>query len=97
MTVLADEEKRTNWLDALYQRGLGTSAVQEALVKVLSVMESPLTADEIWEETQRIRPETGRATVYRFIDRLTTAGLLRRVHGYRNCGTYIPALDVHQP
>lgn len=97
MAVLTDEEKRTNWLDALYQHGLGISDVQGALVTVLSEVNSPLTADEIWEEAQRIRPETGRATVYRFIDKLLAAGLLRRVHGYRNCSTYIPALDTHQP
>lgn len=97
MTVLMDEEKRTNWLDTLYQHGLGVSDVQEALVTVLSDVDSPLTADEIWEETQRIRPETGRATVYRFIDKLLAAGLLRRIHGYRNCSAYIPALDTHQP
>lgn len=97
MTVLTDEEKRTNWLDALYQHGLGISDVQGTLVTVLSGVDSPLTADEIWEEAQRIRPETGRATVYRFIDKLLAAGLLRRVHGYRNCSAYIPALDTHQP
>jgi len=97
MAVLTDEEKRTNWLDALYQQGLGVSDVQEALVTVLSRVDSPLTADEIWEGTQRIRPETGRATVYRFIDKLLAAGLLRRVHGYRSCSAYIPALDTYQP
>lgn len=97
MTVLTDEEKQTSWLDALRQQGVGTSTIQKALVNVISVIERPLTADEIWEEVQRIRPKTGRATVYRFIDKLTTAGLLHRVHGYRKCGTYIPALDVHHP
>ena len=97
MTVLKDKEKRIIWLDALQEQGLGVSAVQGVLVTVLSGVDSPLTADEIWEEAQRIRPETGRATVFRFIDKLLAAGLLRRVHGYRNCSAYIPALDTHQP
>ena len=97
MAMLTSEEKQTQWLQALHHHGLGTSAVQEALVAVLLEVKSPLGADEIWEEAQRIRPETGRATVYRFIDRLLAVGLLRRVHGYRNCSTYIPALDTHQP
>ena len=97
MTVLKDKEKRIIWLDALQEQGLGVSAVQGVLVTVLSGVDSPLTADEIWEQAQRIRPETGRATVFRFIDKLLAAGLLRRVHGYRNCSAYIPALDTHQP
>ncbi len=96
MAMLTDDEKRQQWLEKLYQLKLATSAIQKALVVVLSTAQGPCSADEIREAVQRIRPETGRATVYRFIDKLTALGLLQRVHGYRNCNTYIPALVPHQ-
>jgi Fe2+ or Zn2+ uptake regulation protein len=82
-----------NWLEVLHERGFRGSEAQEVIVDVLATAEHPLSAEEILDETQRIRPETGRATVYRFIDKLRAAGLLRRVHGYRNCSTYVPSPD----
>ena len=84
------------WVETLYQNGFGNSGAQETLISVLSVAQCPMSAEEIREAVQCIRPETGRATVYRFIDKLTGLGLLRRVHGYRNCSTYFPSLGVHQ-
>ncbi len=84
------------WIEALHQQGFGNSEIQATLITVLSVAKSPMSAEEIRQEVQHIRPETGRATVYRFIDKLTGLGLLRRVHGYRNCNTYIPSLHTHQ-
>lgn len=92
-------EHRNNldlWVEALHQQGLGNSEIQETLIAVLSTSKSPMSAEEIREAVQNIRPETGRATVYRFIDKLTDLGLLRRVHGYRNCNTYVPSLHTHQ-
>jgi Fe2+ or Zn2+ uptake regulation protein len=82
-----------NWLEVLHEQGFRRSGAQEVIVDVLADAKRPLSAEEIWDETQRIRPETGRATVYRFIDKLRSAGLLRRVHGYRNCSTYVPSPD----
>lgn len=81
----------------IHKAGFGQSATQEALIEVLAQAQVPLGADEIWEQVRQIRPETGRATVFRHIDKLIAAGLLRRVHGYRNCSTYLPALDSYQP
>ena len=81
------------WVEALHQKGFGNSEVQKTFITVLSLTQCPMSAEEIREAVQRIRPETGRATVYRFIDKLTGLGLLRRVHGYRNCSTYFPSLE----
>ncbi len=85
------------WVQELHQQRLGQLDIREAFITVLSNAMTPMRAEEIREAVQHLRPETGRATVYRFIDKLINAGLLRRVHGYRNCSTYIPALDVDQP
>ena len=96
MMTLTDEEQRKNWIEELSRQGLGGTAAQEVLIEVLSTVERPLSADNIWDAVQGVRPQTGRATTYRFIDKLTSLGLLQRVHGYRNCNTYIPSLIPHQ-
>ena len=93
-------EHRNNldlWAEALHQQQSGHSEIREAFITVLSTTTIPMKAEEIHEAVQEIRPETGRATIYRLIDKLTNVGLLRRVHGYRNCSTYIPSLGVDQP
>jgi|GEM_PF-724251 len=84
------------WEETLYQQGFRNTEAQETLISVLSAVKSPMSAEEIREAVQHIRPKTGRATVYRFIDKLMDLGLLRRVHGYRDCNTYIPSLNAHQ-
>ena len=84
------------WIEALHRQGFGNSEVQKTLITVLSTATCPMSAEEIREAMQDIRPETGRATVFRFIDKLKGLGLLRRVHGYRNCNTYVPSLNAHQ-
>jgi len=84
------------WEETLHQQGFRNTKAQETLVSVLSGAKRPMSAEEIREAVQLIRPKTGRATVYRFIDKLTDLGLLRRVHGYRDCNTYIPSLNAHQ-
>lgn len=86
------EDQQTDWLDAIHEAGFGRSAIQRALVSVLAGSQVPLSADEIWEQVRQIRPETGRATVFRHVDKLISAGLLHRVHGFRQCSTYTPAL-----
>ncbi|MEO1646387.1 MAG: transcriptional repressor [Chloroflexota bacterium] len=85
------------WVEELNQQKLGNSEIQEAFITVLSTAMMPMKAEEIREAVQQLRPETGRATVYRFIDKLTSVGLLRRVHGYQNCSTYMPVTNVYQP
>lgn len=96
MTTLTDKEKQRNWLEVLSKHGLRISAAQKALVAVLCTAENPLSADDVQEAVQRIRPKTGRATVYRFLDKLTALGLLQRIHGYRNCNTYFRSFVPYQ-
>lgn len=94
--VLNDFGRRAEWLDLVQQHGFGSTKAQQILLAVLTNMDHPLTADEIWEATKVIRPKTGRATVYRFIDKLSAIGLLQQVYGYRNATAYLPAFSHKQ-
>jgi Fe2+ or Zn2+ uptake regulation protein len=80
------------WLETLRANGCRVTEVQEMLVGLFAHAESPLSAEQVWERARQLRPETGRATVYRTIEKLESLGLLRRVHGYQGCSHFLPTL-----
>lgn len=80
------------WLIALRENGCRVTPVQELLVHILVRAESPLSAEQVWDAARQIRPETGRATVYRTVEKLEGLKLLRRIHGYQGCSHFMPTL-----
>lgn len=80
------------WLTALRENGCRVTKAQKTIIRILSHVELPFSAEQVWEEVLQIRPETGRATVYRTFEKLERLELLRRVHGYQGCGHFIPTL-----
>ncbi len=81
-----------DWLKALKGSGGRITEVQKTLVAILAHSEEPLSAEQVWESARQSRPETGRATVYRTVEKLEALGLLRRVHGYQGCSRFVPAV-----
>ena len=81
-----------DWLAALYENGCKVTEVQKTLIRIFADSEQPLSAEQVWHHALQARPETGRATVYRTVEKLEGAGLLRRIHGYEGCSRFIPAL-----
>lgn len=92
MTTLNKTIDPQMWLDALYDSGCRITAVQELLVHIFAHTDYPLSAEQAWEYARESRPETGRATVYRTVEKLENLGLLRRVHGYKGCSHLMPVL-----
>ncbi len=58
-----------DWLKTLQVHGGRVSKVQILLVRIFLEAQSPLSAEQIWQIAQSIRPETCRATVYRTVER----------------------------
>lgn len=81
-----------DWLTALRESGFRVTTVQETLIDIFAYSEYALSAEQVWEIARQSRPQTGRATVYRTMDKLESLGLLRRVHGYKGCSRFIPIL-----
>ena len=81
-----------DWLAALDESGFRVTTVQEALIDIFAHSEYPLSAEQAWEAARRSRPKTGRATVYRMVEKLENLGLIRRVHGYQGCSRFVPTL-----
>lgn len=82
-----------DWLKALRAHGYRVTDVQETLVRLFAHTDRPFSAEEAWEVARLARPETGRATVFRTVEKLEALGLLRRVHGYYGCSRYLPAVS----
>lgn len=80
------------WLTALRKNGNRVTNVQEVLVRILICAESPMSAEQLWKTARQLRPETGRATVYRMVEKLESLDLLRRVHGYQGCNHFLPTV-----
>lgn len=78
------------WLDILQRNGYRVTEVCAVIVDTILGSDCPLSAEQVWDAARQSRPETGRATVYRTIEKLESLGLLRRIHGYHGCGHFLP-------
>ena len=81
-----------DWRAALDESGFRVTTVQEMLIDIFAHSEYPLSAEQAWDFARQSRPKTGRATVYRMVEKLESLGLIRRVHGYQGCSHFVPTL-----
>ena len=81
-----------DWLAALDKSGFRMTTAQETLVNIFAHSEYPLSAEQAWDAARQSRPKTGRATVYRMVEKLESLGLIRRIHGYLGCSHFVPTL-----
>ncbi len=81
-----------NWRAALGKNGFRVTTAQQTLIDIFAHSEYPLSAEQAWDVARQSRPKTGRATVYRMVEKLENLGLIRRVHGYQGCSHFVPTL-----
>ena len=62
------------------------------MIEIFAHSEYPLSAEQAWDVARQSRPQTGRATVYRMVEKLENLGLIRRVHGFQGCSLFVPTL-----
>ena len=85
------------WMQVLERHAYRVTPALQLVIQVLVSAEGPLSADRAWETVRALRPATGRATVFRAIDKLAELGLIRRVHGIESCHAYIAAEAASGP
>ena len=90
--MLSNTIKPEDWLAELDESGLRVTAVQEMLIDIFAHSEYPLSTEQAWDVARQSRPKTGRATVYRMVEKLENLGLVGRVHGYQGCSRFVPTL-----
>lgn len=78
----------------LRDRGERVTPARLAVVEVLAGTEEHLSAEQIGERAEQLRPGIHRATVYRALDALGEFGLVTHVHLGRAGATYHLAGDL---
>src|SRR3954462_5483859 len=80
--------------ERLRARGERVTPARLAVVEVLAATEEHLSAEQIGERAEQLRPGIHRATVYRALDALGELGLVTHVHLGRAGTTYHLAGDL---
>lgn len=84
------------WNAALREQGLKSTSARTAILNILSVAEQPLTVEQIGKKIKKGTSDT--VTLYRTVQRLTDAGLLRHIdfrHGHAHYELNDPKRDHH--
>ena len=80
---------------AISTRGHKLTAPRRAVLDVVAGMSQSLTPAEIYERAHRRYSHIGLVTVYRTLDILVEAGVLRRIHQEDGCHGYALAEAAH--
>jgi Fur family ferric uptake transcriptional regulator len=79
----------------LAMRGYKLTAPRRAVLDVVAGMGESLSPAEIYQRARRRYPRLGLVTVYRTLDILAEAGVLRRMHRDDGCHSYALAQAAH--
>jgi len=75
-------------VELLRERGLRASAARRLVLETLFAAEGPISAERVAEGVEGRVPSSDLASVYRNLDTLETAGLVRHVHLGHSPGLY---------
>jgi Fur family ferric uptake transcriptional regulator len=93
--MINKNEGADQWcLKALKQSGYKVTSPRKAILHVLSDKAGHLTADDVYFEVHRIRPDIGLASVYRTLDLLVGIGVVFKLDFGRGKAEYELAEDV---
>lgn len=90
------ERVRDQWSEVLRERGLKSTPARTAILTVLAAAKKPLTVEQIGKKIKKGTSDT--VTLYRTVQRLTDAGLLRYIdfrHGHAHYEVNDSAKDHH--
>lgn len=82
-----------NWIETLSRHGYNITDVITTVGQVLLSADHPFSAEDLVIEVQAHRPKTGRASVYRTLQKFESLELIRRVHYRDQCNTYVAVLS----
>ena len=79
----------------LNQHGYKLTRQRKAVVEVMTLANTRLTAAEVFAKAQRECPDLGLTTVYRTLEILEQLGTIRRVHLEDGCEAFAPTAIEH--
>jgi len=80
---------------AFAERGLRVTPQRRAVLEVVAAADVGVNPLQVYEAARRGCPEIGLTTVYRTLDILAEAGVLRRVHDGAHCESFATAQAAH--
>ncbi len=93
--MTSPEERLSLLAEYCRERGVPMTAQRRAVFeKVLTHKDHP-TAERIYEEVQTVLPQTSRATVYRALDTLVEANLVKRIAHPEARTRFDPVTEPH--
>ena len=78
-----------DWIESLHRHRYTITDIVALVGGVLLAADHPYSAEELLHEVQAQRAKTGRASVYRALQKFESLGLVRRVHYMDQCNTYV--------
>ena len=81
---------------ALRLAGHQVTPPREAVIRAVAAQARPFTAGQLCEAVSQADPGVGRATVFRTLELLESAGVLDRLHAVRGDASYV-ARDLSSP
>ncbi len=100
------EDQIRTAFDEVGQRNTRPRQLIAERLQALAASGADFTTDELWQQLREVEPRLGRATVYRSVEMLFSAGLLDRIefadgtHHYRVCGGnhhhHLTCTDCHR-
>ena len=79
----------------LSRQGYKLTRQRKAVVDVMTLANTRLTAAEVFAKAQRACPDLGLTTVYRTLEILEEMGTIRRVHLEDGCEAFAPTAIEH--
>ena len=100
------EDQIRTAFDEVGQRNTRPRQLIAERLQALAASGADFTTDDLWQQLREVEPRLGRATVYRSVEMLFSAGLLDRIefadgtHHYRVCGGnhhhHLTCTDCHR-
>ena len=95
MTVPATIQVLEIWEQSLRQRGYRVTRPRLQVMEIIASTKTPLTPQEIYQNTLKLANPPGIASVYRTLEMLDQLGLIQQIHQPGGCHGIWPAQEGH--
>jgi Fe2+ or Zn2+ uptake regulation protein len=96
MEVKKTEQFLDQWITTLTESGFRVTQPRLLVMEIILSSPSPLTPQNIFQQTLDMVDSPGIASVYRTIDMLDDLGLIQQIHQPDGCHGIWPAVEGHK-
>jgi len=86
----------TSWETTLHRHGYRVTKPRLKVMEIIASSNTPLTPQEIYQQSLDLELPPGIASVYRTIEMLDDLGLIQQIHQPGGCHSIWPSLEGHK-